>query len=89
MHGSISRSRRRERGVTLLITAVALVVMLAMAALAIDVVTLYLASGEAQKNADAAALKRRLLPRRTVSLEPCPRLLQPPAPSQQGILRLQ
>jgi hypothetical protein len=50
------RNRRRERGVTILITAVALVVMLAMAALAIDVVTLYVASGEAQKNADAAAL---------------------------------
>jgi hypothetical protein len=33
-----------------------MVVMLAMAALAIDVVTLYVASGEAQKNADAAAL---------------------------------
>jgi hypothetical protein len=47
---------RRERGVTIVITAVALIVMLAMAALAIDVVTLYVASGEAQKNADAAAL---------------------------------
>ena len=56
MHGQIGKDRGRERGVTLLITAVALVVMLAMAALAIDVVTLYLASGEAQKNADAAAL---------------------------------
>jgi hypothetical protein len=56
MHGHVGKSRRRERGVTILITAVALVVMLAMAALAIDVVTLYVASGEAQKNADAAAL---------------------------------
>jgi hypothetical protein len=56
MHGEIGKGRRRERGVTILITAVAMVVMLAMAALAIDVVTLYLASGEAQKNADAAAL---------------------------------
>jgi hypothetical protein len=50
------RNRKGERGVTIVITAVALVVMLAMAALAIDVVTLYVASGEAQKNADAAAL---------------------------------
>ncbi len=56
MHSRICKSRRRERGVTILITAVAMVVMLAMAALAIDVVTLYVASGEAQKNADAAAL---------------------------------
>jgi hypothetical protein len=52
----IGKDRRRERGVTILITAVAMVVMLAMAALAIDVVTLYVASSEAQKNADAAAL---------------------------------
>jgi hypothetical protein len=56
MRGQIVKGRRRERGVTILITAVAMVVMLAMAALAIDVVTLYVASGEAQKNADAAAL---------------------------------
>jgi hypothetical protein len=56
MRGQIVKGRRRERGVTIVITAVALVVMLAMAALAIDVVTLYVASGEAQKNADAAAL---------------------------------
>ena len=52
----IGKDPRRERGVTILITAVAMVVMLAMAALAIDVVTLYVASSEAQKNADAAAL---------------------------------
>jgi len=56
MHGHIGKCRRRERGVTILITTVAMVVMLAMAALAIDVVTLYVASSEAQKNADAAAL---------------------------------
>jgi len=56
VRGQIVKGRRRERGVTILITAVAMVVMLAMAALAIDVVTLYVASGEAQKNADAAAL---------------------------------
>ena len=56
MHGQIVKGRRRERGVTIVITAIALVAMLAMAALAIDVVTLYLASGEAQKTADAAAL---------------------------------
>ena len=56
IHVQICKSRRRERGVTILITAVAMVVLLAMAALAIDVVTLYVASSEAQKNADAAAL---------------------------------
>src|SRR5580704_17528491 len=56
MRGQIVKGRKRERGVPIVITAVALVVMLAMAALAIDVVTLYVASGEAQKNADAAAL---------------------------------
>ena len=50
------RNRKGERGVTIVITAVAMVVMLAMATLAIDVVTLYVASSEAQKNADAAAL---------------------------------
>ncbi|MGH9512504.1 MAG: pilus assembly protein TadG-related protein [Terriglobales bacterium] len=48
--------RQRERGVTLLITAVAMIPLLGMAALAIDVVTLYSASGEAQKAADAGAL---------------------------------
>lgn len=48
--------RNRERGVTLLVTAVAMIPLLGMAALAIDLVTLYSASGEAQKAADAGAL---------------------------------
>ena len=48
--------RRRERGVTILIVAVAMIAMLAMLALAIDVVSLYAAEGDAQRTADAAAL---------------------------------
>lgn len=48
--------RPRERGVTILLVAVGIVVVLAMAALAIDVVTLYVARTEAQRAADAAAL---------------------------------
>ena len=48
--------RKGERGVTILLVAVALVVMLGLAALGIDVVTLYVARTEAQRAADAAAL---------------------------------
>ena len=48
--------RRRERGVTILIVAVAMIAMLAMLALAIDVGSLYAAEGDAQRTADAAAL---------------------------------
>src|SRR5438045_2802649 len=50
------RRRPRERGQTILLVAVALVSLLAMAALSIDVVTLYSAHGEMQRAADAAAL---------------------------------
>jgi Flp pilus assembly protein TadG len=46
----------RERGVTILLVAAALVAIMAMAALSIDVITLYLANAEAQRAADAAAL---------------------------------
>src|SRR3979411_2883212 len=46
----------RESGVTILLVAAALVAIMAMAALSIDVVTLYLANAEAQRAADAAAL---------------------------------
>src|SRR5260370_21080405 len=46
----------REAGVTILLVAAALVAIMAMAALSIDVVTLYLANAEAQRAADAAAL---------------------------------
>jgi len=46
----------RQRGVTMLLVAVAMVVIIGMAALSIDVITLYLAREEAQRSADAAAL---------------------------------
>src|SRR5437879_3639167 len=47
---------RNERGVTMVLIALAIVAIMAMAALSIDVVTLYLADAEAQRSADAAAL---------------------------------
>ena len=46
----------RQRGQTILLVAVSIVSLLAMAALAIDVVTLYVARSEIQRAADAAAL---------------------------------
>jgi Flp pilus assembly protein TadG len=48
--------RNSERGITMVLVAVAMVAIIAMAALSIDVVTLYLAKEEAQRSADAAAL---------------------------------
>jgi hypothetical protein len=48
--------RSGERGQTIVLVAVSLVTLLAMAALAIDVVTLYVARSEMQRAADAAAL---------------------------------
>lgn len=48
--------RRGERGQTLVLVALSLFSLLAMAALAIDVVTLYTARTEVQRAADAAAL---------------------------------
>ncbi|HZP01080.1 MAG TPA: pilus assembly protein TadG-related protein [Terriglobia bacterium] len=50
------RARDKERGSTLLIVAGALVLLLGMAGLAIDLVSLYVARSEAQRAADAAAL---------------------------------
>jgi hypothetical protein len=50
------RAKSKERGQTLVLVALTLVTLLAMAALAIDVVTLYVAKSEAQRAADAAAL---------------------------------
>ena len=47
---------RRERGQTIALVAVAILGFLAMAALAIDLTTLYVAHGEIQRAADAAAL---------------------------------
>lgn len=50
------RGRRSQRGQTILLVAISMVSLLAMAALAIDVVTLYVARTEIQRAADAAAL---------------------------------
>jgi Putative Flp pilus-assembly TadE/G-like len=52
----MNKHLRNEKGVTLLVVAAALVVMLGMCALAIDLVTGYLARVECQRAADAAAL---------------------------------
>ena len=54
--GNHGESARRERGQTIALMAVAMVSVLAMAALAIDLTTLYVAHGEIQRAADAAAL---------------------------------
>jgi hypothetical protein len=48
--------RRLERGVTMLLVALAMVAIIGMAALSIDVIVLYLAKEEAQHSADTAAL---------------------------------
>jgi len=48
--------RNDERGVTMVLVAVAMVAIIAMAAMSIDLVTLYLAREEAQRAADASAL---------------------------------
>src|ERR1017187_7911576 len=48
--------RRGQEGQTLVLVAISLFVLIAMAALAIDVTTLYAARGEMQRAADAAAL---------------------------------
>ena len=50
------QTRSRERGQTLLLFAVSVVVLIGMAALAIDATTLYVARGETQRAADATAL---------------------------------
>jgi hypothetical protein len=52
----LSRQRPHERGQTILLVAISLVSLLAMAALAIDIVTLYVARSEIQRAADATAL---------------------------------
>lgn len=49
-------SRSRESGVTIALVALAIFSMIAMAGLSIDIGTLYQASAEAQRTADAAAL---------------------------------
>ena len=49
-------NRRSERGQTILLVAISMMALLAMAALAVDVTTLYIARGEAEKAAAAGAL---------------------------------
>jgi Putative Flp pilus-assembly TadE/G-like len=56
MGTALMSDRKGERGVTILIVAVAMIAMLAMLALAVDIVSLYVAEGDAQRAADAAAL---------------------------------
>jgi hypothetical protein len=66
------RKQERESGQTILLVAVSLVTVLAMAALAIDVVTLYSARTEAQRTADAAALAgAKMLVDTGVTTDPC------------------
>jgi Flp pilus assembly protein TadG len=52
----IRGKRTQERGMTMLLVAVAMVAIIGMAALSIDVIVLYLAKEEAQHSADTAAL---------------------------------
>jgi Flp pilus assembly protein TadG len=52
----VARRRHRERGQTLWLVALCLLVLIGMAALAIDVTTLYAARSQMQRTADAAAL---------------------------------
>src|SRR5437016_8854116 len=53
---NLPAGQQHERGVTLILVALSMIGVLAMAALSIDVITLYLARLEAQRSADAAAL---------------------------------
>jgi Flp pilus assembly protein TadG len=52
----VARRRQRERGQTMWLVALCLLVLIGMAALAIDVTTLYAARSQMQRTADAAAL---------------------------------
>ena len=52
----VCHARKGERGITMVLVAIALVSVLAMAALAVDVLALYVARSEAQRAADAGAL---------------------------------
>jgi len=53
---TVSWGRKRERGQTIILVAIGIISLLAMAALAIDIVTLYAARSETQLAADATAL---------------------------------
>ncbi len=55
-HPAAGAARPQELGITMVLVAVAMVAIIAMAALSIDVVTLYLAREDAQRSADTAAL---------------------------------
>jgi Flp pilus assembly protein TadG len=55
-HKILVLERRSERGQTIILVAISILSLLAMAALAVDVVTLYVAKGQIQHAADAAAL---------------------------------
>src|SRR5215471_251090 len=52
----VGRSSQNEAGMTLILVALAMVVLLGISALAIDLVALYVARNEAQRAADAGAL---------------------------------
>jgi len=52
----LAGARRGQRGATLIMVALSLVILLGISALAIDLVSLYVARSEAQRAADAAAL---------------------------------
>jgi len=56
MPTNVSNRGKRERGQTLALVAISVIALLGMAALAIDVVSLYVARGQAERAADAAAL---------------------------------
>ena len=56
LHRPRTLARNGERGVTMLLMVIAMFSMLAMVALAVDVITLYSARSEAQRAADSAAL---------------------------------
>jgi len=51
-----NKNRNSERGATIIVVTICLAALVGMAALAIDVASLYVARGEAQRAADAAAL---------------------------------
>lgn len=55
IHKSLGKWHK-ERGITMILVALAMVAIIAMAALSIDVITLYLDREEAQRSADTAAL---------------------------------
>src|SRR5690242_19431830 len=53
---ALDAERSGERGITMVLVAIAMVAIIAMAAMSIDLITLYLAREEAQRSADAGAL---------------------------------